>query len=134
MRSLQSVEHVHMCRAKYCSPGATPQPRPNPRPRPSPTPSHNAHLNLKPCQKPNPRSNQTAGPYLLCHTYYGERTMAILTMAIRTTATPTMATGSLGSVRMSVWEALATLDGFVDLSDPDTSLPNSVHAFQATPT
>eukprot|EP00964_Phaeocystis_antarctica_P141189 scaffold106168_cov57-Phaeocystis_antarctica.AAC.5 len=33
---------------------------------------------------------------------------------------------------MSVWEALATLDGFVDLSDPDTSLPNSVHAFQAT--
>ena len=32
---------------------------------------------------------------------------------------------------MSVWEALATLDGFVDLSDPDTSLPNSVHAFQA---
>ena len=60
-------------------------------------------------------------------------TMAILTMAIRTTATPTMATGSLGSVRMSVWEALATLDGFVDLSDPDTSLPNSVHAFQAAP-
>ena len=37
------------------------------------------------------------------------------------------------SVRMSVWEALATLDGFVDLSDPDTSLPNSVHAFQAAP-
>ena len=60
-------------------------------------------------------------------------TTAILTMAIRTTATPTMATGSLGSVRMSVWEALATLDGFVDLSDPDTSLPNSVHAFQAAP-
>ena len=40
------------------------------------------------------------------------------------------APGSLGGVRMSVWQALATLDSFVDLSDPDTSLPNSVHAFQ----
>eukprot|EP00320_Phaeocystis_rex_P006331 CAMPEP_0119056818 /NCGR_PEP_ID=MMETSP1178-20130426/1384_1 /TAXON_ID=33656 /ORGANISM="unid sp, Strain CCMP2000" /LENGTH=830 /DNA_ID=CAMNT_0007037587 /DNA_START=62 /DNA_END=2554 /DNA_ORIENTATION=- len=36
----------------------------------------------------------------------------------------------LGAVRMSVWEALATLDSFVDLSDPDISLPNSAHAFQ----
>ena len=38
---------------------------------------------------------------------------------------------------MSMWAALATLDSFVDLSDPDTSLPNSTHAFQApapTPT
>ena len=34
-----------------------------------------------------------------------------------------------------MWAALATLDSFVDLSDPDTALPNSVHAFQApTPT
>jgi len=40
------------------------------------------------------------------------------------------APGSLGTVRMSVWEALSHLDTFVDLSDPDTSLPNSVHAFQ----
>ena len=32
---------------------------------------------------------------------------------------------------MSMWAALATLDSFVDLSDPDTSLPNSMHAFQA---
>jgi hypothetical protein len=24
MRSLQNVEHVRMCRAKYCAPGATP--------------------------------------------------------------------------------------------------------------
>ena len=30
-----------------------------------------------------------------------------------------------------MWAALATLDSFVDLSDPDTSLPNSMHAFQA---
>jgi inositol oxygenase len=33
-------------------------------------------------------------------------------------------------VRLSLWAALATLDSFVDLSDPDTSLPNSMHAFQ----
>jgi inositol oxygenase len=58
MRERQSVEHVRLCRAKYCAPG------------------------------------------------------------------------TLGSVRMSVWEALAHLDGFVDISDPDISLPNSVHAFQ----
>jgi inositol oxygenase len=31
---------------------------------------------------------------------------------------------------MSVWTALKGLDKFVDLSDPDTSLPNSQHAIQ----
>jgi len=29
-----------------------------------------------------------------------------------------------------VWEALECLDGFVDVSDPDVSLPNLVHLFQ----
>ena len=32
---------------------------------------------------------------------------------------------------MSMAEALRQLDGFVDPSDPDTGLPNSVHAYQA---
>ena len=32
--------------------------------------------------------------------------------------------------RMSLWEALLELDKLVDESDPDLSLPNSVHAFQ----
>ena len=34
------------------------------------------------------------------------------------------------SVRMSVWEAMAQLEEFVDVSDPDVTLPNIVHAFQ----
>jgi len=38
--------------------------------------------------------------------------------------------GALGSVRMSVWDALELLSTFVDVSDPDVSLPNHIHAFQ----
>jgi inositol oxygenase len=34
-------------------------------------------------------------------------------------------------ITMTVWDALLYLDKFVDLSDPDTSLPNSQHAIQA---
>jgi inositol oxygenase len=33
-------------------------------------------------------------------------------------------------ITMTVWDALQSLDKFVDLSDPDTSLPNSQHAIQ----
>lgn len=33
-------------------------------------------------------------------------------------------------ITMTVWDALLYLDKFVDLSDPDTSLPNSQHALQ----
>jgi len=33
-------------------------------------------------------------------------------------------------LRMSVWEALEGLGGFVDVSDPDVSLPNLVHLYQ----
>lgn len=33
-------------------------------------------------------------------------------------------------ITMSVWDALLSLDQFVDLSDPDTALPNSQHALQ----
>lgn len=40
------------------------------------------------------------------------------------------APGKLGSVRMSMWDALDLLSNFVDVSDPDVSLPNIVHAFQ----
>jgi len=36
----------------------------------------------------------------------------------------------LGKVRMSVWGALDLLNTFVDVSDPDVTLPNLVHAFQ----
>ena len=36
----------------------------------------------------------------------------------------------LGTVRMSVWEAMEHLKSFVDVSDPDVTLPNIVHAFQ----
>ena len=38
--------------------------------------------------------------------------------------------GQLGSVRMSVWDALDLLSTFVDVSDPDMTLPNHIHAFQ----
>jgi len=38
--------------------------------------------------------------------------------------------GQLGSLRMSMWEALDSLEGFVDVSDPDVDLPNLVHLFQ----
>ena len=31
---------------------------------------------------------------------------------------------------MGVWDAMAVLDGLVDESDPDLSLPQSIHAFQ----
>lgn len=40
------------------------------------------------------------------------------------------APGKLGSVRMSVWDAMEHLKSFVDVSDPDMTLPNIVHAFQ----
>jgi len=36
----------------------------------------------------------------------------------------------LGSVHMSVWDALDLLSRFVDVSDPDITLPNHIHAFQ----
>ena len=39
-------------------------------------------------------------------------------------------TGLGQRVRMSVWDALRCLEDFVDLSDPDVTLPNVVHAFQ----
>lgn len=32
--------------------------------------------------------------------------------------------------RMTVWEAIASLDNFVDVSDPDIELPNIVHLYQ----
>lgn len=38
--------------------------------------------------------------------------------------------GRLGSVRMSMWDALDLLSRFVDVSDPDLTLPNHIHAFQ----
>jgi len=38
--------------------------------------------------------------------------------------------GALGSVRMSVWKALDLLSTFVDVSDPDVTLPNHIHAYQ----
>jgi len=38
--------------------------------------------------------------------------------------------GQLGTVKMSVWDALGLLSRFVDVSDPDLSLPNHIHAFQ----
>jgi inositol oxygenase len=33
-------------------------------------------------------------------------------------------------LRMTVWEALDSLSGFVDVSDPDVNLPNLVHLYQ----
>jgi len=39
--------------------------------------------------------------------------------------------GARAGGRMTVRAALAALDSFVDRSDPDTALPNSVHALQA---
>lgn len=38
--------------------------------------------------------------------------------------------GSLTACKMTVLEAVHLLDALVDESDPDTDLPNSVHAFQ----
>lgn len=38
--------------------------------------------------------------------------------------------GRFDHARMSIFDALTKLDGFVDASDPDTNLPNSMHAFQ----
>jgi len=38
--------------------------------------------------------------------------------------------GALGSVRMSVWKAFDLLSTFVDVSDPDVTLPNHIHAYQ----
>ncbi|XP_031570426.1 inositol oxygenase-like [Actinia tenebrosa] len=38
--------------------------------------------------------------------------------------------GSLSQTRMPVMEAIFMLDAFIDESDPDTDLPNSIHAFQ----
>lgn len=35
------------------------------------------------------------------------------------------------SLKMSLWDALAKLDDFKDLSDPDLSLPNLHHLYQA---
>ena len=40
------------------------------------------------------------------------------------------ARGRLGTVRMSIWDAMEYLKSFVDVSDPDVTLPNIVHAFQ----
>lgn len=36
----------------------------------------------------------------------------------------------LDKLRMGIWDAIATLDNIIDDSDPDLSLPQSVHAFQ----
>jgi len=36
----------------------------------------------------------------------------------------------LDRLRMGIWDAFATLDNIIDDSDPDLSLPQSVHAFQ----
>ena len=36
----------------------------------------------------------------------------------------------LGIIKMSMFKALSLLDTFVDSSDPDLNLPNSIHAFQ----
>lgn len=33
-------------------------------------------------------------------------------------------------IKMNIWEVIHRLDSFVDLSDPDITLPNSHHAFQ----
>lgn len=41
-----------------------------------------------------------------------------------------VAPGALGTVRMSVWVAMERLSTFIDVSDPDLTLPNLVHAFQ----
>jgi len=38
--------------------------------------------------------------------------------------------GRLGELQMSLWEAMEQLESFVDVSDPDLTLPNLVHAFQ----
>lgn len=38
--------------------------------------------------------------------------------------------GALGTRKMTVWEALAELEGFVDVSDPDVELPNLHHLYQ----
>jgi len=57
------------------------------------------------------RCNQDLGHVRMCHAKY-------------------VAPGKLGSVRMSVWEAMKLLETFVDVSDPDVTLPNHVHAFQ----
>jgi inositol oxygenase len=38
--------------------------------------------------------------------------------------------GALNSMKMTIMEAVEMLDDLVDESDPDTSLPNSLHAFQ----
>lgn len=37
---------------------------------------------------------------------------------------------NLNKLRMGIWDAMATLDNIIDDSDPDLSLPQSVHAFQ----
>ncbi|KAI9009000.1 inositol oxygenase [Phycomyces nitens] len=39
--------------------------------------------------------------------------------------------GTLDKARMGIWEALEVLNGLVDESDPDTALPQMVHALQS---
>ena len=36
----------------------------------------------------------------------------------------------LGIIKMSMFKALSLLDTFIDSSDPDLNIPNSIHAFQ----
>jgi inositol oxygenase len=40
------------------------------------------------------------------------------------------AAGQLGSIKLTAWGALEHLKSFVDVSDPDVTLPNMIHAFQ----
>lgn len=58
--------------------------------------------------------------YLMNHTY---QTLEFV-KAQKTKYAP------LNRLRMSIWDAFAVLDTIIDDSDPDTSAPQSVHAFQ----